>query len=78
MSPIRKQYQLDELYRQQQMQQAEQHHRVQVARQRIAHRSHRKWNHIFKLALYRLGQQLETVGNHLQVRYGDLKPRTSE
>ena len=78
MSPIKWQYQLDELHRQDQIRQAEQHELVQIAKQHFAHRSRRNLGKIFKLALYRLGKQLESIGADLQVRYGDLTPRPNE
>lgn len=78
MSPIKWQYRLDELRRQEDIRYAEQHELGRLAKQRIMHRSRRNLGNIFKPALFRLGQQLEAVGNNLQVRYGDLKPRPNE
>lgn len=74
MSPLKQQYQIDKLRQQDLQQEAAQYRLGQIAKKKTSTRRIPRLATIYKPTLYRLGQQLESLGNTLQIRYGEMQP----
>lgn len=78
MSPIDRDYTLGQQYQKLRQHQACEQRMATLVVRSGSRKNRRYLTRILKAALYRLGQQLESIGNTLQIRYGDLKARPTD
>ena len=77
MTPFNRDYELSQQYQRDRQHQADKHRMAQHAR-RSQSKRRLQVARLYKPVLFWLGQKLESFGNILQIRYGDLKPSPTD